>query len=426
MDAKKQVQEAMRAEIVSVGTELLLGQIVDTNAAELGQMFARYGVAHTHRQTVGDNLGRLTQALQLALSRSDLVVTIGGLGPTEDDLTRDGIAAALVDHLVEDVEILAGLRTMFAERGLPWVESLGRQALRPSCSRALPNLNGTAPGIHATKNKKHIVALPGPRNEFIPMVETSLAAILAQLSGGIIASRNLRVIGLGESRIEEMISDLLVGNVATIAPYAKVGEVHLRLTAQAGSQEEAEALINPLVEELTARLGEAIYAEGEVTLAETLIQNLASKGQSVATAESCTAGLVAAALTGVEGSSEVVKGGVVTYSNAAKSEWLGVDPDLLVDSARGAISEPCARAMAEGCRKRWEVDYAVAITGVAGLAPYEENGVVKPNGTVYVAVAGPEGTHAASSTYRGNRETIRGRAVMFALDQLRRSINQKV
>lgn len=416
----------MRAEIVSVGTELLLGQIVDTNAAELGQLFARYGVAHTHRQTVGDNLGRLTEALQLALSRADVVVTIGGLGPTEDDLTRDGIAAALADHLVEDSEILKGLRAMFAERGLPWVESLGRQALRPSCARLLPNPNGTAPGIHAEKGGKHIVALPGPRNEFIPMVENSLAEILAKLSGGIIASRTLRVIGLGESRIEEMISDLLVGQPATIAPYAKVGEVHLRITAQAQDHTAAEAAINPLVDELVSRLGDAVYAEGDVSLPESLILHLTREGRTVATAESCTAGLIAAALTSIEGSSQVVKGGVVTYSNAAKQEWLGVATDLLVDPARGAISAECARAMAEGAREEWAVDYAVAVTGIAGSAPYEENGVSKPNGLVYVAVAGPQGTHTAQATYRGNRETIRGRAVMFALDQLRRSIHQMV
>jgi nicotinamide-nucleotide amidase len=412
----------MRAEIVSVGTELLLGQIVDTNAAELGQLFARYGVAHTHRQTVGDNLGRLTEALQLALSRAELVVTIGGLGPTEDDLTRDGIAAALADHLVEDAEILAGLRAMFAERGLPWVESLGRQALRPSCARPLDNPNGTAPGIHAEKDGKHIVALPGPRNEFIPMVESSLAEILARLSGGIIASRTLRVIGLGESRIEEIISDLLVGQSATIAPYAKVGEVHLRITAQAENQVMAEAAINPLVEELYARLGDSIYAEGELSLPQVLIASLAERGQTVATAESCTAGLVAAALTGVEGSSQVVKGGVVTYTGAAKTQWLGVESDLLVDPARGAISAECAQAMAAGARKRWEVDYAVAVTGIAGSAPYQENGVVKPNGLVYIAVAGPGGDSVVSATFRGNRETIRGRAVMFALDALRRAM----
>ncbi len=232
----------MRAETVSVGTEILLGQIADTNAVELGRVFAECGIAHTHRQTVGDNLERLTDSLRLALSRADIVVTIGGLGPTDDDLTRDGIAAALEDPLILDAAVESRLRSLFERRRLVWLDSQIRQAYRPSCGDVIENPNGTAPGLVCRKDGKTVIAMPGPKPEFVPMLEGPVKEILVGLGGGgVIRSRIVRIAGMGESLVEDRLRDLMKQDDPTVAPYAKIGEVHLRLTAKRTSASEADA-----------------------------------------------------------------------------------------------------------------------------------------------------------------------------------------
>lgn len=405
----------MNAEIVSVGTEILLGQIVDTNAQAVGLLLAELGIGHTHRQTVGDNLGRLTEALRLALSRSDIVFTIGGLGPTEDDLTRDGIAAALDDPLVVDETLEERLKAMFAQRKLAWVDSQLRQATRPSCAEPIDNPNGTAPGLVCRKGGKTVFALPGPKNEFVPMLRGPVREELVRLAGGrVIHSRIVRVCGLGEALVEEKIRHLLSSEDPTVAPYAKPGEVHLRVTSRASSVEEAEARIGPMVNRICDALGHAVFGYDETTLEAAVLECLRIGGRTLAVAESCTGGGLGERLTSVAGASSVFLGGFVTYSNEAKASLLGVSVSTLKEE--GAVSAKCAEEMAIGAKARLAADYGVSITGIAG-----PNGgtAEKPVGLVYVAVAGPDGCVVEEHRFRGIREDIRRRATQAALVLLR-------
>ncbi len=403
--------QAVRAEIVSVGTEILLGQIVDTNAAYLGGVLAEYGMEHTHRQTVGDNLDRLTESLRLALSRSDLVFTIGGLGPTQDDLTRDGIAAALGDELIADPALEEHLKNLFAKRNLKWVDSQLRQAMRPTCAEPIPNSNGTAPGLICRRDGKTVIALPGPKPEFEGMVNASVRSELGRLSGGrVFLSRVVRVAGIGEAMVEQQLLDLMEGGNPTVAPYAKDAEVHLRVTAAAESAEGAEAAILPVVVEIQARLGRAVYGLDEDSLETAVIRALIARGQTVGVVESCTGGGLGRRLTGVPGSSGAFVGGFLTYSNAMKERLVGVSSAVLDE--HGAVSAPCAEAMASGGRERLGVDWCIAITGIAG----PDGGTPeKPVGLVYVGLAGPEGVTSREWRFIGRRETIRNRATQAGL-----------
>ncbi|MCW5936656.1 MAG: competence/damage-inducible protein A [Fimbriimonadaceae bacterium] len=404
----------MRAEIVSVGTELLLGQIVDSNAALAGEVFAECGVVHTNRQTVGDNLPRLVEALRLALSRSDIVLTIGGLGPTEDDITRTGIADALGLELVEDPEVARSLRAFFEGRGLPWVDSQLQQARRPAGSTVVPNPNGTAPGLICPKGDKTVLALPGPRGEFRPMVTGPVREwLLTANPGQTIRSVVLRLVGIGESVVEDRLRDLMHGTDPTVAPYAKTGEVHIRVSAQAATEAEAFARIAPVREEIQSRLGHNVYGEGDSPLEAVLLQELRQRGQTLAVAESCTGGGLGYRLTSIAGLSDVFLGGFLTYSNEAKTRLLGVPKDLI--EAHGAVSPECAEAMAEGCRERLDADYALSVTGIAGPGGGSEE---KPVGLVYTGLAGPGGARSARNLFRGGRAVVRERAVQAALVNL--------
>lgn len=404
----------MKAEIVSVGTELLLGQIVDSNAAILGELFAECGVEHSHRQTVGDNLPRLESALRLALSRSDLVVTIGGLGPTEDDLTRDGIAAALGVPLEEDPALIHRLQEIFAQRNLPWVDSLRRQAMRPPDSEVIDNPNGTAVGLICRAGDRFIVALPGPRSELLPMVRGRVRELLATLGGGqTIVSRILRVAGIGESAVEAALGGLMQGTNPTVAPYAKTAEVHLRLTAKAGSAEAAHALIDPLAAEVRKRLGRAVYGEGETTLEHAMVDELRAAGLTLGTAESLTGGLLAQRLTSVPGVSDCFAGGFVTYAPEAKVRLLGVRQETIAEL--GTVSSACAMEMAQGARERLGCDVAISLTGEAGPEPAED----KPVGLVFIGLANGSEVIVHEHRFRGSRDDIRLRATQWALVHLR-------
>lgn len=405
----------MTAEIVSVGTELLLGDIVDTNAAELGRALARRGIGHTHRQTVGDNLPRLAEALRLALSRSDLVFTIGGLGPTEDDMTRDGIAEALGVGMEQDAGVLEHLKALLERRGIRWAENQGRQALKPEGAEVVPNPNGTAPGLVCRKGGKVVAAMPGPRNEFVPMLEGPIDALLAELGDGMtIHSRTVKFAGIGESLIEERCRDLMQGGNPTLAPYAKTGEVHLRITARAKSKEEAARLIEPVEQELRSRLGRFVYGVDDATLASSVVQMLRENGQTLAVAESCTGGALGKFLTDAAGSSDAFVGGAIVYSNALKTSLAGVDPGLL--EAKGAVSQEVAESLAEGIRKACGADWGIGITGVAGPGGGTPD---KPVGLVYVAAAGPSGVRCLKNDFLGRRDAVRERAVMASLVLLR-------
>jgi len=410
----------MTAEIVSVGTELLMGQIADTNAQHLGQVLPELGIRHHFRQTVGDNLERLSEALKLALSRSDVVFTIGGLGPTQDDLTRDGISRALGETLIPDPEIADQLRKQFAARNLPWTEAQHRQTMRLPCSRPIENPNGTAPGLLCEKDGKVVIALPGPPGEFVPMIDGPVRTYFANKAHeGVIHSHILRICGIGESMVEQRIRPLLDSENPTVAPYAKLGEIHLRVTARGSDTAEAERILEPFVSQIREALGDAVFGVDETTLEKAVVDILKAKKQTLAAAESITGGGVAERITSVPGASEVFVGALVTYAARLKASELGVDPDLLDDPEIGPISEEVAKMMASGVRKRFGTDYGLSLTGNAG--PTADAGG-KPVGLLYVAVAGPDRVVVEEFRSRGIREDIRFRAGQFGLALLRKEL----
>ncbi|MBS1706268.1 MAG: competence/damage-inducible protein A [Armatimonadetes bacterium] len=407
----------MRAEIVSVGTELLLGQIVDTNAPMMGQMLAELGVQHTHRQTVGDNLERLVDALRLALSRSDMVITIGGLGPTMDDITRDGVAGALGVELVTNDRLQIHLQEIFASRRLSWVESQNRQAMVPTCGEPIDNPHGTAPGLVCRKDGKLVFCLPGPKNEFVPMARGPVREEILRLAGTrVFHSRVVRVCGIGEAKVEDLLKDMMSSENPTVAPYAKLAEVHLRVTSSAESIHAAEAKIAPVVSEIQNRLGWHAYGFDEDSLEKVVLDRMRGK-YSLAVAESCSGGGLGARITGVPGSSDVFAGGWITYSNEFKTQELGVDRAVL--ETHGAVSEECARAMAERARSQSGADFALSITGIAGPGGGSED---KPVGLVYIGLAGPTGTTVEEHRFRGGRDAVQGRSVQNALVLLLRTL----
>jgi nicotinamide-nucleotide amidase len=407
----------MTAEIVSVGTELLLGQIVDTHAPVMARILAECGIGCVRRSTIGDNRERLVAELKGALERADVLVTIGGLGPTTDDLTRDAIAEAVGDELIVDEEILSRLKGFFSSRGMAWIESNGRQAQVPTSGRPIDNPNGTAPGLHVSKNGKTVLALPGPKGEFNPMAEGPVREILQSLGGGgiVIHSRTLRVVGIGESAVEDRVCDLMDRENPTVAPYAHLGEVHLRLTARAEGVEAADGIIDPVEEEIRGRLGSAVFGVDATTLEAAILDQLCERNATLAVAESMTGGELAARLTSVSGMSKTFLGGVVTYTPRTKQSLLGLPGEILTDP----VSDEVARAMANGVRMRLGSTYGIGITGNAG--PTADIGG-KPVGLVYIAIAGPDGTTCAESNYRGTREDIRRRATQQALVMLRESV----
>ena len=410
----------MVAEVVSLGTELLLGQIVDTDAAYLAQQLSALGISVYFRATVGDNLERAVFAVQQALSRADLVITIGGLGPTMDDLTRDVIAVVMDAPLVRTETIADGLRAFFAARGSVMVDSNLRQADVPTGAVALPNANGTAPGIWIEKNAHLLVALPGPPNELIPLFEAEVYPRLRERTGSqrqVIRSRTLRIVGMGESSVEDKVKDLMEDANPTVAPYAKTGEVHLRVTSRAATEAEADAKNTERAALLKERLGAVVYAEDETTLEAAVVALLREKRRTVATAESCTGGMLAGRLTNVPGSSEVFHTGLVTYANESKINLLKV-PAALINSV-GAVSPEVAKAMAERVRELACTDYGLSVTGIAGPGGGTEE---KPVGLVYIGLAKGEKVVATRNLFGGLRADIRLRATQTALDMLRKEL----
>ncbi len=411
----------MRAEIISVGTELLLGQIVDTDAAYISRLLPEFGIDLHYRVTVGDNEGRLTEALKLALSRSDIVFTIGGLGPTEDDLTKETVARVVGDEMVLDQESAEHLRSFFASRGIQMPETNLKQAMVPVRGRKLENPLGTAPGaVFEAEDNKVVIVLPGPPGEFVPMVNERVAPYLRELVGqksGLIKSRVLRIAGLGESSVEDRVKHLLRSSNPTVAPLASVGEVHLRITAKAASAEEAERMLDEMDGKIVAELGSAVFGRDEQTLEQVVVQSLIERKLTLSLAESCTGGLIASRITDVSGSSAALLAGVVSYSNEAKQSILGVPEQLLVEY--GAVSEQVARAMAEGVRKITGSDIGISVTGIAGPTGGTPE---KPVGLVYMALSSEKGTTAYRHRFMGSRKDIKWRSSQTALDMLRQSL----
>lgn len=411
----------MRAEIISVGTELLLGQIIDTNAAFLSQELANLGIDLYHRTTVGDNPDRLRQTIEEALNRAELIITSGGLGPTEDDLTKEVVAQVLGLDLIPDQPSRQRMETYFQQLGRKMTDNNYKQALIPVGGEALPNRHGTAPGVAVRWKEKLVICLPGPPHELEPMFRDYVLPMLQTEGSGVIFSRVLKVSGRGESAVAEEIADLLAAQTnPTIAPLASPGEVKLRLTARAGSTVVAEKLITGLEAQIRDRLGLSIFGVDDETMEQVVVKLLVGRGESLAVAESCTGGLLAGRITEVPGASEVFERGVVTYSNRAKEELLGI-PAQVIDEC-GAVSPEVARLMAEGVREKARTDWGIGITGIAGPGG---GTIEKPVGLVYVGLVGPEASLSKELHWPGNRQAVRRRTIQAALDLLRLELLKK-
>ena len=409
----------MRAEIMAVGTELLLGDILNTNAQFLAQELANLGIEVYYQTVVGDNPQRLKDTIYHAFSRADLIITTGGLGPTEDDLTKETAAEYFGEKLVLDEKAFNRIKTYFDRTGRVMTQNNVKQAMVPenNCT-VLYNDNGTAPGIIIEKNGKMIVMLPGPPRETVPMFVNQVKPYLAQKQEYTFLSRILRVANVGESAMAARVQDIMDAQTnPTIAPYAKDGEAILRITAKAKSEAEANALIDPVAEKLKERLGDAVYAEGETDLQTVVAELLIERKLTIATAESCTGGLIASKLIEYPGISEVLLEGCVTYSNDAKMRRLGVKAETLEQF--GAVSEETAREMAEGIARTSGAEIGIATTGIAGPGGGSEE---KPVGLVYMGLYYKGKTDVKKCNFAGKRQAIRERAAYTALDWLRKAM----
>jgi nicotinamide-nucleotide amidase len=408
----------MICEILSVGTELLLGDILNTNSQYLNRRLADLGISVYFNTTVGDNPQRLKKALEIAFSRSDMVIATGGLGPTKDDLTKEVSAEFFGKKLILHEESLNRIKEFFEKRGLPLTEGNIKQAYIIEGSKVIPNDWGTAPGIIYENNGKILILLPGPPREMIPMFETYVVPYLLTLSSETIQSKVLRVCGLGESFMEERIKDLIENQTnPTIAPYAKEGEAILRITAKAKSKEEAEKLIEEVEKEIRKRLGDFIYGEGDITLEEVVVKLLIEKGITIAIAESCTGGMISARIVNVPGVSKVFKEGIIAYSNESKVKRLNISEETL--KKYGAVSKECALEMARNVAMISGADIGLSSTGIAG----PEGGTSdKPVGLVYLGLYMNGVENYKELKLSGDRNRIRLYTTINALDFLRRHI----
>lgn len=354
----------MTCELVFVGTELLLGDILNTNAQYLSKQLAALGISVLHQSVVGDNPGRLREVLETALSRADLVMTTGGLGPTKDDLTKEVCAACFEQKLVLHEESLRRMKAYFDVKGVAMPKTNEKQAWMPEGAVIFENNNGTAPGCAMEKDGKHLIMLPGPPREMKAMFQSGALPYLRQFSDGVIVSTEIRTFRIGESAMAQAVSDLLDSENPTVAPYAKSGEAMLRVTAKAKSEADARALLAPAVDEIVRRLGDRVYGVDVPNLETAVVKRLQQLGLTLATAESCTAGLIAKRLTDIPGASEVFGCGIVSYQNAIKQKLLGVDP-LLIER-ESAVCEAVAAQMAQGAKAQSGADLAVSVTGLAG------------------------------------------------------------
>lgn len=416
----------MDGELISVGTEILLGNITNTNAVFLSEMCARLGISLYYHTVVGDNEGRLRETLKQACGRSKVVIVTGGLGPTEDDITKETAASVLGYKLVEDAHtkkrIESFFKTYVKNRGNKKItENNWKQALVPKGAKVLDNHNGTAPGLIMEHSGGIVILLPGPPGEMKPMFQESVYPYLHKMQPEIIYSQMVKICGIGESQVEDDIKDLIKKQKnPTIAPYAKIGEVHLRVTARAKDEKEAKKMCKPVVRELKARFGKNIYAaEEEKTLEDTVVELLASQGLTLSAAESCTGGMLAARIINVPGASKVFKEGFVTYSDRAKRKRLLVKKGTL--AKEGAVSSKTAKEMAKGGCFTSGADICISITGIAGP---DGGSKEKPVGTVFMGCCYKGDVSVKEFHFSGNREKIREYTTVNALIFLRDTILQ--
>lgn len=410
----------MKCEIVAVGTELLLGNIVNTNAQYLSQKLADLGIDVYYQLAVGDNLQRLSDTIKASLERSDLVITSGGLGPTVDDLTKEGVSDALGLKLLPDEACIRKIEGMFKAIGRPMTENNIKQGYIPEGARILENDNGTAPGVLIEKNGKIVIMLPGPPKELYPMFEDKVVPYLKTKVHSTIRSRMLRVIGVGESAAEDMLKEIFKTQTnPTIAPYAKDGEVHLRITAKTDTIEKADQLIDQMEKRVQSILGENIYGYDEETLESVVLKLLQQKKMTLSLAESCTGGLIASRLTDVPGASASLMCGVVSYSNESKIKLLGVKEETIRNY--GAVSSQTAEEMAVGAKRISGTDIGVSITGIAGP---DGGSTEKPVGLCYIGIAIGNAVKAQKFMFNGNRKKIKWNASSRTLDIIRRELLQ--
>lgn len=411
----------MIAELIAVGTELLLGSIANTDAQYLSEKLSAMGITVHHHTVVGDNPGRLAEALETARKRADIIITTGGLGPTCDDLTKQTICRTFGRELELHADILEEIRTWFRTKlGREMPENNVQQALLPVNCTVFDNPVGTAPGCAFEENGVHVLMLPGPPFECRYLFEHRAARYLEKLADGVIVSHEIKIFGMGESSVEEALREPMATLAnPTLAPYAKLNECMVRATAKAETREAAEKMLAPLVEQVRTALGDVVYGVDVESLEAVVSALLRERGLTLSAAESCTGGLIAKRMTDLPGASSVFRGGVVSYTNGVKSGVLGVSGELLEEY--GAVSEPAARAMAEGCRNICGSDLAVSVTGVAGPDRDSRGNEV---GTVYIALAGPEGTICRKlSCGRGRgRDRVRSAAASSAFDMIRRQL----
>ena len=408
----------MNAEIIAVGTELLLGDILNTNARFLSQELAALGIDVYYQQVVGDNPKRLKAVIGEAISRSDIVIMSGGLGPTDDDLTKEITAEYFGLSLYFDEGVMAEMNEYL--KGRPMVKSNEKQAYIPEGAKIIHNNYGTAPGIIIEKDEKIAILLPGPPRELEPLFKEQVRDYLKEKSGYVMKSLVVRLFGSGESSVAEKVRDLMESPNPTVAPYAKDGEVTLRITAKAKDENEADDLIDSMYEQVKERVGEFIYGFGEEEMSSVVCRLLMQNKTTVAAAESCTAGMFTAAIADNPGSSKVLSESVVTYSNDAKEKYLGVSHETL--EKFGAVSCETAKEMAEGIKKAAKSDIGVSITGIAG----PDGGTPeKPVGLVYVGVAHEKGTVVKKLQLFGDRKRVRHLSVLNALNEIRKILLDK-
>lgn len=408
-------------EIISVGTELLLGDILNTDAQFLSQELAKLGFGVMHQCVVGDNHDRLLDTISKAAERSDIIILSGGLGPTPDDITKEVACEFFGKELVMHEESLTRMTRYFTNKGLDMPESNKKQAMLPADCVVFRNNNGTAPGLGMEKDGKHILLLPGPPRELKPMFLESAVPYLRRFSDKVIISHNIRTFGIGESAMSQEVEDLLENENPTVAPYAKDGEALLRVTAMADNEEEAEKLCQPVIEKIGVRLSDYIYGIDYTCIEEAVVELLREKGLKLATAESCTGGLIGKRITNISGASAVFDCGIISYSNEIKHRILGVNEDDL--KKYGAVSEQVAKQMAKGVLELSGADVAVSVTGISGPT---SDGTNKPVGLSYIALADKENVWVKElSTGRSDRDYNRFVNASNALNMVRVYLNKR-
>ena len=409
------------AELIAVGTELLLGNIANLDAQIISEGLTTLGINVHYHTVVGDNPQRLRQALEIARHRADIIITTGGLGPTYDDLTKQTVCQAFGRELELHEDILNELRAWFERRtGKKMPENNVQQAMLPVNCTVFDNPVGTAPGCAFEEGGVHVLMLPGPPFECRYMFENRAIPYLSRLMDGVIVSHEIRIFGMGESAVEQALHQSMTTLTnPTLAPYAKLNECMVRATAKAPTAQQAEEMLRPLVQQVRDILGDVVYGVDVDSLEQVVSALLRERGMTLSAAESCTGGLIAKRMTDLPGASRVFRGGVVSYASEVKNAVLGVDQALL--DQFGAVSEPVARAMAEGCRRVCGSDLALAVTGVAGPDTDERGNEV---GTVFIALAHPAGTVCKKLSCGGGRgrERVRSAAAQNAFDMVRRHL----